>query len=191
MMTEPYYDQEVFHKTDFSGQRLGGTEFQGCTFRHCNFAQVNLGHAKFSDCLFDTCNLAMASLNQVKLENASFRHCKLIGVNFSPCLDFLFSVSFAHCQLDLTAFVGKKLRKARFEHCSLREANFADSDLTEAVFEHCDLSQTLFNRSILNKADFRTAKHYAIDLELNSAVKARFSAQGLPGLLAKYDLLIS
>ncbi|MGV3642296.1 MAG: pentapeptide repeat-containing protein [Adhaeribacter sp.] len=190
-MAENYHEGKTFEKEDFTKRTLAGIEFQDCLFRNCNFGQANLGRAHFSDCLFDTCNLGMATLAGVKLENARFRHCKMLGINFSPCLDFLFSVSFEHCQLDFVSFVGKKLKQTKFDHCSIKEANFADSDLTEAVFDYCDLSQTLFNRSILNKADFRTASHYLIDLELNQAKKARFSADGLQGLLAKYDLVIS
>jgi fluoroquinolone resistance protein len=189
-MAELFYRQEVFDKVDFNDRSPQGQEFHDCTFSNCNFAQVQLARAEIIDCVFEGCNLGLVSLAHAKLENARFVHCKLIGIDFSKCADFLFSASFRHCQLDFTSFAGKKLKKTRFEDCSIKEGDFSGCDLTEAVFANCDLTRTLFHRTNLNKADFRTAYHFAIDPEVNSTRKARFSTAGLAGLLAKYDLVI-
>lgn len=189
-MQELLHEEKTFDKIDFSGKKLAGTEFNACMFKSCNFANSSCSRAIFIDCVFDTCNLGMANLDQAKLENVVFRNSKLLGLNFSRCVDFLFSVSFFHCNLDFTSYTGKKLKKTVFDTCSIKEANFAECDLSEASFINCDLYQTLFNRTNLTKADFRTAYNYAIDLELNNAKKAKFSSAGLSGLLAKYDLVI-
>ena len=59
------------------------------------------------------------------------------------------------------------------------------------VFKNCDLTRAKFEFSILEKADFRTANHYSIDPERNKIKKAKFSAQGLIGLLEKYGIEVS
>jgi hypothetical protein len=42
----------------------------------------------------------------------------------------------------------------------------------------------------LEKADFRTAFNYSINPETNRIKKAKFSKEGLNGLLDKYDIEI-
>jgi hypothetical protein len=52
------------------------------------------------------------------------------------------------------------------------------------------LDNAIFNDSQLAGADFRTAFNYKIDPEFNPMKKAKFSAQGIVGLLDKYDIKI-
>jgi len=80
------------------------------------------------------------------------------------------------------------MKKTNFIDCSLKEVDFAETDLTMAAFTNCDLSGASFMRTILEKADFRTAKNYALDPEINKIKKAKFSYLELAGLLAKYDI---
>ena len=47
-----------------------------------------------------------------------------------------------------------------------------------------------FGSTILAKADFTTAINLMLDPEMNTLKKAKFSVNGLPGLLLKYDLKI-
>jgi uncharacterized protein YjbI with pentapeptide repeats len=64
------------------------------------------------------------------------------------------------------------------------------SDLTEALFDNCNLRLTVFSETIANKADFSTSYNYTIDPEKNKIKKAKFSLDGLVGLLAKYDIVV-
>jgi fluoroquinolone resistance protein len=41
---------------------------------------------------------------------------------------------------------------------------------------------------MLEKADFRTSNGYSIDPEMNRIKKAKFSLEGVAGLLDKYDI---
>ncbi|HSQ45289.1 MAG TPA: pentapeptide repeat-containing protein, partial [Lutibacter sp.] len=68
------------------------------------------------------------------------------------------------------------------------EVDFSETDLSNAVFNNCDLIGSIFKTSILEKTDFRTSYNYSIDPELNRMKKAKFSLQGLPGLLRKYQI---
>jgi uncharacterized protein YjbI with pentapeptide repeats len=125
-----------------------------------------------------------------KFQNAQFVNCKIIGIDFSKCHEFQFSFRFQGCGIDYCSFNGRKLKKTIFESCSLKETDFSNSDLTEALFDKCDLMNTLFRHTTLEKTDFRTAVNYLIDPEINKVKKARFSLNGLPGLLGKYNLII-
>jgi uncharacterized protein YjbI with pentapeptide repeats len=76
------------------------------------------------------------------------------------------------------------------DSCQLQEVDFSESDLNEGVFNDCDLTHATFERTNLEKADFRTASNFSIDPENNKLKKAKFSTDGLAGLLTKYQLQI-
>jgi uncharacterized protein YjbI with pentapeptide repeats len=132
----------------------------------------------------------MAKFAASQLKNAIFSRCKILGVNFGDCSDSLFSVSFDSCILDYTSFAGKKLVKTLFKNSSLKNADLSECDLTASVFLNCDLDSAVFNKTILKEADFRTAINFNIDPENNNIRKAKFSLNGLAGLLYKYNLTI-
>jgi uncharacterized protein YjbI with pentapeptide repeats len=68
--------------------------------------------------------------------------------------------------------------------------DFTEADLSEARFTQSDLSGTIFLHTNLEQCDFRTALNYHLDPEKNRMKKAKFSPEGLSGLLLKYDLEI-
>jgi uncharacterized protein YjbI with pentapeptide repeats len=80
------------------------------------------------------------------------------------------------------------LRKTIFEDCRLTETDFSGADLRESVFTGSHLDRAIFNGCNLEKADFRKVYQCTIDPALNRMRKARFSLEGLPGLLAAYGL---
>ena len=63
-------------------------------------------------------------------------------------------------------------------------------NLTNATFNNCDLIGSIFKTTILEKTDFRTSFNYSIDPEINRIKKAKFSLQGVIGLLGKYQIEI-
>ena len=50
------------------------------------------------------------------------------------------------------------------------------------------MNGAIFDNTILEKSDFRTSYNYAMNPEINSIKKAKFSLQGIPGLLGKYNI---
>ena len=72
----------------------------------------------------------------------------------------------------------------------MREVDFTDADLSGASLDKTDLQLALFENTNLEKADLRTAYNYSINPEINKIKKAKFSLDGLPGLLGKYDIVI-
>jgi uncharacterized protein YjbI with pentapeptide repeats len=62
--------------------------------------------------------------------------------------------------------------------------------MTGLIFEACNLDKAIFDNTKIDKADYRSAINYSIDPEKNSIKQAKFSKNGLEGLLLKYNLLI-
>jgi uncharacterized protein YjbI with pentapeptide repeats len=72
----------------------------------------------------------------------------------------------------------------------MKEVNFTGANLTNSVFENCNLDNVAFNDTQLAAVDFTSAYNYKIDPEFNPMKKAKFSTQGISGLLGKYDIKI-
>jgi uncharacterized protein YjbI with pentapeptide repeats len=102
----------------------------------------------------------------------------------------LLSFSFEGCILDYSSFSRLKIKGTIFNQCKMEEVDFVESDLTSASFHACDLTRASFEKSILIGADLRAANNYSIDPESTRISKAKFSLDGIPGLLDKYDIVI-
>ncbi|NTU98279.1 MAG: pentapeptide repeat-containing protein, partial [Chlorobiaceae bacterium] len=83
-----------------------------------------------------------------------------------------------------------KLRKTVFQKCDLREADFTETDLSGSSFAECDLLLALFHHTNLENADLRSAFNYSINPGDNRLRKAKFSMNGLGGLLDCYGIEI-
>ena len=189
-METKYFEDQLFEKIDFAEQLLAKGDYENCQFMHCHLSNADLSHINFTDCQFTNCNISLAKLINTTLNNIVFNDCKLLGLHFDSCSEFLFTVTFNNCQLDLSSFFKRKMKNTRFQQSSLREVDFSEADLTGAIFDKCDLSGALFDHTNIEKADFRTAFNYSIDPEINQIKKAKFSATGIAGLLTKYNIEI-
>src|ERR1035437_2446174 len=109
-MKKVLHENETFGNCDYTAKGLQGGEFVKCLFKECNFTGTNLSDFEFIDCQFSNCNLSMVKYDSTGLKNVFFKNCKLIGVDFSVCKDFLFSVGFENCILDYSFFLKKKLK---------------------------------------------------------------------------------
>ena len=72
----------------------------------------------------------------------------------------------------------------------MQEVDFSDAELISASFDDCDLSRAIFENTNLQKADFRSANNFNINPENNQLAGAKFSFEGLPGLLAKHKIVV-
>ena len=187
-MGKIYFEEKNFEKTDFSKNALPQGNYENCTFRNCIFAKADLMQINFSDCVFSDCDLSLAKIAHTAFKNVAFKDCKLLGLNFEHCNDFLFSVNFDRCNLNFSTLYKLKLKNTMFKNCSLQETDFSETDLTAAVFDNCDLLKAVFDNTILEKADLSTAYNYAIDPEKNRLKNAKFSRDGLHGLLWRYGI---
>ncbi len=191
LMKQEIFTNEEFIKQDYSENGLAGKEYSGCTFFNCNLSGINLSDKEFIDCAFENCNLGNVTLKNTGLKSVNFVNCKLIGIDFSLCKEFLFSVKFHKCQLDYAVFLKMNLKKTSFHECVIREASFIESNLTGASFPDCDLSRTIFEMSNLGGTDFRTAYNYSINPDTNIIKGAKFSYPAVLGLMDKYEIQIS
>jgi fluoroquinolone resistance protein len=187
-MDQEQHEDKTFDTIDYSEKRLPRATFIDCRFVNCNFSRATISGSDFMGCKFTGCNFSLAAMENTGLKDNSFKDCKMVGIDFSKCSDFMFSVHFENCPLDYCSFFRKKMKKTIFLHCSLKEADFTETDLSMAAFSNCDLMNTSFVQSNLEKADFRTARNYSFDPDINKMKRARFSKDGVIGLLAKYNL---
>lgn len=185
------HENKEFKNVDYSEKKLKNREFFQCEFISCIFIKSDLRGNSFEECTFKDCNFSMTEIEGAGFRNANFIGCKILGIDFTRCNNFAFSFRFDSCIMDYCNFFGTKLKHTPFIKCSLKEADFTEADLTSAVFKDTDLTGTIFSNTILEKADFRSAKNFAIDLEFNKLKNAKFSTFQLEGLLYKYELLIS
>lgn len=189
-MSNYYHHEETFKSKDFTSETLKKGSYEYCTFEVCNFEKADLAHIKFTECEFINCNLSMANISDVVFQDCQFLNCKMLGLHFEHCNTFGFSPSFKNCILNESIFYQRSLKRTFFKDCQLKHVDFAEANLTEATFENCDLLDSIFDQTILEKSDFRTSYNYIINPEINKLKKAKFSLQGLPGLLSQYEIKI-
>ncbi len=182
--------QKTFEKLIMIDKKVNHKEFEDCIFKNCDFSNSNFSNNSFIDCEFIDCNLSMINLAGSDLKTVVFKNCKLLGIQFQACNDFLFQVSFYDCILDYASFANKKMPKTIFHSCNMKEVTFIGTDLSGASFENCNLENAIFNETILAAANFTKAYNYTIDPEFNPMKKAKFSNEGIIGLLEKYDIKI-
>jgi uncharacterized protein YjbI with pentapeptide repeats len=186
-MEKPYLADQTFEKI----QQLAYGEYENCTFRSCNLEGADLKNFQFVGCRFEDCNLSLVKLSGASLQQVQFIGCKMQGLHFEACNPFLLEYQFEHCVLNLSSFYQTKSKKTTFHTCVLHEVDFTEADFSEGKFTECDLAGALFDRTILEKADFRSAYNYTISPALNRLKKARFSQDGLAGLLSDIGIEIS
>ncbi len=189
-MDRIYIQDKKFEKEDIAAQQLIIADYENCTFNNCDLGNADLAERVFLDCEFISSNLSSAKLHKTAFKSVKFKDCKLLGLHFEDCDSFLFEVDFNNCLLNLSSFYKMKVKDTAFKTCNLSEVDFTETNLTNAVFDNCDLMNAKFENTILEKADLRTARNYSIDPELNKIGKAKFSIQGIAGLLDKYNIEI-
>lgn len=132
----------------------------------------------------------MTDLTQSTMNSIAFKNCKILGVKFNHCNDFIFEVGFEDCILDYSSFAKRKMGKTKFKNSSLKAVDFGETNLKQSKFINTDLSEAIFYNTNIQEADFTTAYNYSIDIRQNQVKKARFSKDGLSGLLSYFNIII-
>lgn len=179
----------VFEKQDFSAG-IDASEFDNCQFIDCNFQQADLSRIIFSDCSFSECNLSLADISGSSFQNVSFSGCKLLGLRFDRVNPFGFEVHFDRCRLENSVFYGLRLKNSRWNSSDLSHCDFTRSDLSGSDLSGCQLTNAVFDDTNLSKADLRFAINFSIDPNRNTIKAARFSSDGLSGLLKGFGIRI-
>lgn len=179
-----------FKKISFRDHPLELGEYENCTFSDCDFSEYDLTQFKFIDCTFLTCNLSLVKTSGTSFQQAIFKGCKLMGIRFDLCKPFNLSFTFDGCNLEHSTFYHLKMKKTDFRDCVLRSVDFSGCDLSGSTLLRCNLADATFGGCNLEKADFRGSVHYRLDPSTNKIKKAKFSLEGLPGLLSQYDIVV-
>lgn len=185
-----YFESKDYQRIDFSKEGLPKGEYDQCRFLECDFSNCDFSGIVFTECIFSGCNLSLVKTSQSAFREVEIKESKVMGVHFENCNPFLFSIRFNGCSLNLSSFYLMNLKRSGFSNSNLAETDFTGCDLSNSSLDNCDLSGTVFEDTILENADFRTAFNYSIDPEINRIKGARFSVQGISGLLDKYGILI-
>lgn len=187
----PIVLDKEYIKEDFTTNRLALADYENCTFTDCKFSDAFLNGINFLECNFIECDFANAKVNDTSFKEANFTKCRMLGVPFMTCNPFLLSFEFTNCNLQLASFYKLSIKKTNFIGCNLEQVDFAECNLTESNFENSNLNNAIFDGTNIEKSDFRTAYNYTIDPENNSLRKAKFSTEGVSGLLGKYKIQIT
>ncbi len=83
-------------------------------------------------------------------------------------------------ELNAINYVETPLAKGIYENYAFNRCIFTNSDLSNIIFVECEFVE----------CDLRRSFNLSIDPELNRIRRAKFSAEGITGLLDKYDLTI-
>jgi uncharacterized protein YjbI with pentapeptide repeats len=186
-MQNSYIADQTFEKISV----IEPGEYDHCIFKNCAFESADFKNFKFLDCRFESCNVSLVQLSGACVQKVHFADCKMQGLRFEACNPFLFEVSFDKCSLNLSSFYQVKTKGTSFLHCQLQEVDFTEAHFPKAIFDECDLSGALFDHTNLIEADFRTAHSYEINPSINQIKKAKFSSDGLAGLLQSFGISIS
>ena len=185
-----YFDDCTFTKIDFTKTKIKKGEYDNCRFVNCNFEGINASNIQFLECEFIDCNFSNTNVKNTAFKDVQFINCKLLGVKFHECDGFLLQLQCSDCQLQLASFYRLKIPKTRFKNCNLQEVDFTEANISSAVFDHCDLKNTIFNQTNLEKTNFVTAYNYVIHPEENRLKGAKFSKEGVIGLLSGFGVVI-
>ena len=185
-----FHEDRTFTGADPALQGLEQAEFERCVFRSCVWSGAHLTKARFTECTFEACDLSNASVVGTAFRTVRFNACKLLGIRFDTCNAFLLALSFERCQLDYATFCGLDLKGTGLGASRMIGVDLSGADLSGADLSGTDLSETVFDRTKLEGADLREARGLIIDPERNRLKGARFSMDGLPGLLVRHGLVI-
>ena len=187
-MERLFIADKYFEKQDFTPTPLQKGDYECCNFVNCNLEKADISGINFAECEFTGCNISMANISKASFKDVQFKNCKMLGLHFNSCNSIIFSVSFDSCTLNFSSFFKLKLKSTQFINSNLQEVDFTEANLSTVKFDNCNLQGAIFENTNLEKTDFRTASNYSIDPELNQIKKAKFSTQGIIGLLSKYDI---
>lgn len=169
---------------------LEKNEYEACIFENCDFSNQLLNGFSFMECEFINCNFSNANIVQTAFQTVEFNQCKLMGLRFDLCNPFSLELEFHDSLLDFSSFSKCNLKNSKFSNTSLVGVDFSESNLTSVVLNNCNLMNAVFQQTNLEKADFTSASNFVIRPEHNKIKKAKFSADGLKGLLIPYDIVV-
>lgn len=166
-------------------------EYENCAFQSCQLNGTDLSNCTFVDCEFIGCDLSSIRSKKTSFRDVYFRDCKLMGIHFEDCNPYGLKCTFESCTLDYSFFYQCPMKGSRFSNSRITEVDFTEAHLEGVSFEGCQLTGSVFHLSNLEKANFIGAQGFIIDPSTNRMKGAKFSQEGLAGLLIPFGIDIS
>jgi len=155
----------VDYITDQTFEGISCEELTLAEYENCVFKGSSFNKADLSNFTFVDCEFIACDLSSIRSKKTSFR-----DVYFRDC----------------------KLMGIHFEDNSrLIEVDFTEASLEGVSFEGCNLTGSVFQMSNLEKSDFSGAQGFIIDPSNNRMKGAKFSQDGLAGLLTSFGIHIA
>ncbi|MBI1222425.1 MAG: pentapeptide repeat-containing protein [Bacteroidetes bacterium] len=182
-----YFSDETFQNLT---QLPESGEYENCTFDSCDFQESDFSQFQFIDCVFESCNLSNGKMKGTGLQGCSFHSCKLLGIHWEEAKEFGIRLQFDDCKLNHSSFFQMKLPRTLFRHCDLSDVDFTGSELKESSFAGSRMLNVQFGDCNLEKCDFRSAMDYRLFPDKNRIKGAKFSKDGLEGLLTAFGIIV-
>ena len=190
-MALTFWTEQEFIKEDYRQTKLPKGDYENCRFVDCLFSEGYLDNQNFVECTFEGCDFTNANISHSIFNTVSFVGCKMVGLRFETCDPLLLSIHFEGCNLSLASFYGMELPQTLFTNCKMHQVDFSETHLRGSSFPETDLENAIFDQTDLEQVDFVSAFNFNIDPSKNKVRKAKFSKEGLIGLLKKYDIAVT
>ena len=185
-----FFADKTYVREDFRKNRLPKGDYENCIFEECLFQESFLDNQHFTECQFVQCDLTNTNVAHTQFNDVTFQECKLVGIHFETCDPLLSTLQFKNCNLSLASFYEMDIAHTLFDACKLHEVDFIRATLKKCSFPQCDFKNAVFENTNLEGADFTSAFNFDIDPSKNTIKKAKYSKEGLIGLLKKYDIVV-
>jgi len=182
------YDQVTWDRFDFTSQDLTRSTFSRCSFVGCDFSSLKLSETRFETCEFRDCNLSNTVVDHTRFDGVTFEGCKLVGLNFGASDPLTLGLSLTRCVLRYVNFSQLRWKNAVLTDCEALDSDFRGAQLVGADFSRTRFRGCRFHAANLQKADFRHAEGYDLDVRTENLKKAKFSLPEALNLLAPFDL---
>lgn len=189
-----FYDNQIIEGVKLEKERFTDTEFTECEFISCIFEECFLSRCRFNDCKFVDCNIVSLKTEDSQIRGLEFKHCNLIGIHWSEFISKGQISSpirkMSDCYLKYNTFMDMNFRKFDFRSNVIQDSLFDECDFMDSNFKGCRLERTQYIHSNMQKADFREAREYQIDIKTNKLSGARFSFPEVISLLNGIGIII-
>ena len=189
-MSTLLFENQKITSSEFPDNLASGTDFIDCTIEKCNLFERDLTSVNFTNGTFANCDLSMSKLSNTQLNNVIFKDCKMMGIDFSKCIGFLFEVHFYNCILDFCSFEHLKMQGTTFKDSSMKGVDLTGSNLQKSFFLNTDLFDARFSHTNLKECDLSLAYNFTISPTQNNIKKAIFSENNISGLLNEFGIKI-
>ena len=186
----PFIADKTFKNENFKINPLEKGDYENCVFESCQFQEAYLDNQNFTECHFLDCDLTNANITNTQFNEVIFEDSKLVGIRFETCNPILLQLGFKGCNLSLASFYEMNIQNTTFKGCQLHQVDYSFANLSKCDFGNANLKGAIFEQTSLEEANLASALNITIDPTQNTIKKARFSKEGLIGLLKKYDIVV-